>query len=305
MRRFHRGQFLDQRLLADKLREGGQALHLQPHRLQAARDLRLFRLAQRRDRQKHPADLPFLGDLGDAGGREDRQARDLHALQRGVVIDEGNEVDALMAAQGRGQLRTGGAGAVDQHPAARDIALVDRGDPPEHQHPAGIGKQEERGPEDRQDTGRHRQAESPGQGRQRKAQIDREGPASGHRAPLIGVELDLRDTQPDRQARGDHDHVGQDRKQQAQRFHRCQRIGLGTEGGDHRQRNQHQIEQKQHVALLPTGQGFDEFQHSAYAPAPQIHIRHKNTHCPGNIPGSFRARKLEIQGSCRNCLGVK
>ena len=94
--RRHRGQLVDKGLFADQLGKGRQGLHLEPHLLQPPGDLGLFRLAERGHGQQHPVDVAVLDQLGDLGWRKHRQAKQRHALKRGIVIDKGDRVDAVM-----------------------------------------------------------------------------------------------------------------------------------------------------------------------------------------------------------------
>ena len=264
--RRHRRQLVHQRLLADQLREGGQRLHLQLHLLQPPGDLRLFRLAQRRHRQQHPAGIAFLGDLGDARRRIDRQAQQRHALQRGVVVDKGDRVDAVMAFQRLRQLGAGGAGAIDQHPAARLRPAVDR-----HHHLVehrARGHHEEEIADAEHHMGAQRQLQ-PGEDRQPgrdRDQRHRKNRGQPDGMALIGDQLDRRQAQPHRQRRGDGQHIGQHRQgapQRLQRRHRQRLHGIGEQqrGGD-----QGQVDGEKDIGFLLTAQGTDEIKHSGRSP---------------------------------------
>ncbi len=105
----------------------GSARSFTGRRLELGDDLAATCRVGRRNRENHLADAAVADQLVEPVGRIDADAADVAAPEVAVVVEKGGDVVAVLAAQGLGELRAGGAGAIDDD--ARGLADVALGQP--------------------------------------------------------------------------------------------------------------------------------------------------------------------------------
>ncbi len=252
--RLQRLKPVDQCLGADELREGGQRLHLEPHRLQPRGNSRLLRRTERRHREEDTVDALLLRDLGDAGRTVDGQPGDREALHRRLVVDESDRMDALVTAEGTNELGASRTGPIDQHACHVSAAPVDRQDDLQRDDAAEEHRQEQRDRESRIDDEGKRQADRTRQHVGGHGEADREQCAADRRAAVVFRERKRRQPEPDRQARGRHrQDRGRDDHGHARR-RKADRQMHGPEGHRQREHDQDEVEDEEERVFVAPAQ---------------------------------------------------